>query len=173
MWCCYHGNHNNSAKKALGGNGGILWQMPTAVKYICVRDTVFFFLTSENSVCFQRFQVILCLIFSPSLFLSLLFSPSFPPILSSPVSLSAPSLLFTVGKLRIVAAVTFDLCSIFHIENNWNSVLEQSGKPRQEEEEGEGGWMRRTNKEEDHVVALLSVMSHFPFSCRRSPSNYI
>lgn len=44
--------------------------------------------------------------------------------------------------------VSFDLCSIFDIENNWNGVLEQSGKPRQkeaEEEEALGG-----EKEEDY-----------------------
>lgn len=39
MWCCCHGNRNNSVKKALGGNSGILWQMPTAVKYFSVRNT--------------------------------------------------------------------------------------------------------------------------------------
>lgn len=39
-----------------------------------------------------------------------------------------------------MSRISFDLCSIFDIENNWNGVLEQSGKPRQElelEEEGE------------------------------------
>lgn len=74
-------------------------------------------------------------------------------LFSTPLSTILPLIctphLSSQWKLRLVAAVvrvTFDLCSIFDIENNWNSVLEQSGKPRQEEEEVEGGGSRSERK---------------------------
>lgn len=35
-----------------------------------------------------------------------------------------------------MSCLSFDLCSIFDIENNWNGVLEQDGRPWQREEEG-------------------------------------
>lgn len=53
---------------------------------------------------------------------------------SLPLSLSFLPVSVSGGWVAAVSHVSFDLCPIFDIENNWNGVLEQSKKSLAEAE---------------------------------------
>lgn len=110
----------------------------------------------------------------------------FPPLLflsipSSSTSLSTSTLTFcrlsasvSGGWAAAVSHVSVDLCPSFHIENNWNDVLEQSEKKQAGRRKRSKRSMRRRTEEWklQRTVCFLSDTSDLSFSLRHFTSNY-